>query len=341
MNVLGADQQALSDCFAHAPVSPGREDVLRRGLARRARPACRSSTARSRRSSARSSRRSAPATTTCSSAASTRSSSTARASRRCSTSGAATCASSRAPTARSKASRRAECRRSGRTASTSATTSAARDRRSSSLHGATSLGAEDFAAQLPLLSKAFLVHLPDARGPRPDALGRGRRLPLRLARRRPRRRSSTALGLDSFHLARVLDGRDDRAAVRRAAPGAAADARRRRDHDAARAAGERRAAAHGPGADPRARPGVRRDARAPARRRAGRGRLAAAAARDRGGHRGPAAAHAGASCTGIDCPAMVVCGDRDPFVPPEHAAGLARQLPGGPAVRRARTAATR
>ena len=32
------------------------------------------------------------------------------------------------------------------------------------LHGATSLGAEDFAAQLPLLSKAFLVHLPDARG---------------------------------------------------------------------------------------------------------------------------------------------------------------------------------
>ena len=26
VNVLGADQQALSDCFAHAPVSPGRED---------------------------------------------------------------------------------------------------------------------------------------------------------------------------------------------------------------------------------------------------------------------------------------------------------------------------
>ena len=31
----------------------------------------------------------------------------------------------------------------------------------------------------------------------------------------------------------------------------------------------------------------------------------------------------------IDCPALVVCGDRDPFVPPEHAAGLARQLPAG------------
>jgi hypothetical protein len=26
---------------------------------------------------------------------------------------------------------------------------------------------------------------------------------------------------------------------------------------------------------------------------------------------------------------MVVCGDRDPFVPPEHAAALARQLPHG------------
>jgi len=26
---------------------------------------------------------------------------------------------------------------------------------------------------------------------------------------------------------------------------------------------------------------------------------------------------------------MVVCGDRDPFVPVEHAAGLARQIPGG------------
>jgi pimeloyl-ACP methyl ester carboxylesterase len=32
---------------------------------------------------------------------------------------------------------------------------------------------------------------------------------------------------------------------------------------------------------------------------------------------------------GIDCPAMVACGDRDPFVPTEHAAGLARQLPAG------------
>ena len=32
------------------------------------------------------------------------------------------------------------------------------------LHGATSLGAEDYAAQLPKLTSAFLVHTPDARG---------------------------------------------------------------------------------------------------------------------------------------------------------------------------------
>ena len=32
------------------------------------------------------------------------------------------------------------------------------------LHGATSIGSEDFAAQIPLLSRAFRVHVPDARG---------------------------------------------------------------------------------------------------------------------------------------------------------------------------------
>ena len=32
------------------------------------------------------------------------------------------------------------------------------------LHGSTSTGRADFAAQLPLFEKAFRVHLPDARG---------------------------------------------------------------------------------------------------------------------------------------------------------------------------------
>ena len=31
------------------------------------------------------------------------------------------------------------------------------------LHGATSLGREDYAAQLPSMSKAFLVHVPEGR----------------------------------------------------------------------------------------------------------------------------------------------------------------------------------
>ena len=75
VNILGADQQALSDCFAHAPGEPGPRGLLRGGVASPGRPACRSSTAPSPRSSAPSSRRSAPATTTCSSAASIPSSS--------------------------------------------------------------------------------------------------------------------------------------------------------------------------------------------------------------------------------------------------------------------------
>jgi 3-oxoadipate enol-lactonase len=32
------------------------------------------------------------------------------------------------------------------------------------LHGATSLGGEDFAAQIPLFSRAFRIYVPDARG---------------------------------------------------------------------------------------------------------------------------------------------------------------------------------
>ena len=144
-----SDQQALSDCFAHAPVEPEPRGLLRRGLACLARPACRSSTAPSPRSSARrrdvQRRRPRPVH---------RPRGLARERPR----GRRAAALLPPPLpahragrgrARSKASRRAECRRSRRTGSTSATTFTARVRRSSSLHGATSLGAEDFAAQLP------------------------------------------------------------------------------------------------------------------------------------------------------------------------------------------------
>ena len=71
VNVLSEDQQALSDCFAGAPVEPGRDAFCGATWTPGA-TGCRSSTVRSRRSNARSSRRSRRATTSCSSVASTR-----------------------------------------------------------------------------------------------------------------------------------------------------------------------------------------------------------------------------------------------------------------------------
>jgi len=196
------------------------------------------------------------------------------------------------------------------------------------LHGATSLGRADYAAQLPSLSKAFLVHLPDARGhgrTRWDVGSGGFRydwLVDDLAG------FVDALGLDSFHLIGFSMGamtalqfgarfperlrtlvvvgittqREPRASVGRRLmdperilaqdpPFAATLARR---HDAGQ----------GTGAWQRLLPAIAADVAAQP--------LLA-----------PAQLHR------IDSPAMVVCGDRDPFVPPEHAAALTRQLPGG------------
>ena len=195
------------------------------------------------------------------------------------------------------------------------------------LHGATSLGQEDYAAQLPGMAKAFLVHLPDARGhgrTRWDAANgfEYRWLVDDLAA------FVDAIGLDSFHLVGFSMGamtalhfgarfperlrtlvvvgitthREPRASVGRGLmdpvrilakdPVFAATLARRHD------------AGQGEGAWQRLLPAIAADIVAQP--------LLA-----------PAELHA------IDCPAMVVCGDRDPFVPPEHAAGLARQLPDG------------
>jgi pimeloyl-ACP methyl ester carboxylesterase len=195
------------------------------------------------------------------------------------------------------------------------------------LHGATSLGREDFAAQLPSMSKAFLAYLPDARGhgrTRWDA-GDGFRydwLVDDLAA------FVDALGLDSFHLLGFSMGamtalqfgarwpdrlrtlivvgittlREPRASVGRRLM----DPERILAHDPAFAAtlGRRHDAGQGPGAWQRLLPAIAAD-------------IAAQPLLT------PAELHR------IDCPAMVVCGDHDPFVPPEHAAGLARQLPDG------------
>jgi pimeloyl-ACP methyl ester carboxylesterase len=195
------------------------------------------------------------------------------------------------------------------------------------LHGATSLGREDYAAQLPAMSKAFLVHLPDARGhgrTRWDAADgfEYRWLVDDLAA------FVDALGLDSFHLVGFSMGgmtalqfgarhperlrtlvvvgitthREPRASVGRRlmdpqvilARDPAFAARLSRRHDQGQ----------GEGAWQRLLPAIAAD-------------IAAQPLLT------PAELH------GIDCPAMVVCGDRDPFVPTEHAAGLARQFPAG------------
>jgi pimeloyl-ACP methyl ester carboxylesterase len=195
------------------------------------------------------------------------------------------------------------------------------------LHGASSLAREDFAAQLPSMTKAFLVHMPDARGhgrTRWDAADGFRYdwLVDDLAA------FVDALGLDSFHLLGFSMGamtalqfgaraperlrtlvvvgittlREPRASVGRRLM----DPERILAHEPEFAAtlSRRHDAGQGEGAWQRLLPAIAAD-------------IAAQPLLT------PAELHR------IDCPAMVVCGDHDPFVPPEHAAGLARQLPKG------------
>ncbi len=195
------------------------------------------------------------------------------------------------------------------------------------LHGATSLGLEDYAAQLPLLSKAFLVHLPDARGHGGtrwdassgfrydwlvddlvafvDALGldsfhllgfsMGAMTALQFGARHPERlRTLIVVGITTQREPRASVGRRlmDPARILEKEPAFAATLSRRHD------------AGQGAGAWQRLLPAIAADI-------ASQPLLT------------PGELH------GIDCPAMVVCGDRDPFVPSEHAAALVRQLPAG------------
>ncbi len=195
------------------------------------------------------------------------------------------------------------------------------------LHGATSLGREDFAAQIPLLSKAFRCFVPDARGHgmtrwdvtqgfRYDwlvddlaafvaALGletfhaigfsMGAMTALMLATRQPERfRTMTVVGLTTEREPRTSVGRRlmDPARVDRDDPAWAALLGRR--HDAGQGAGAWRHLLPAIAADIASQPLLTpRDLRR------------------------------------IDAPSLVVCGDRDPFVPIEHAAGLRRHLADG------------
>lgn len=195
------------------------------------------------------------------------------------------------------------------------------------LHAAGSLGREDFAAQVPLLSKGFLVHLPDARGHGQtrwdvaagfrydwlvddllefvDALGldsfhllgfsMGAMTALMFGARHPDRlRTLVVVGIATEREPRASVGRRlmDPERILTSDPALAQTLARRHD------------AGQGVGAWQRLMPAIAAD-------------IAAQPLLT------PAELH------GIDCPAMVVCGDRDPFVPPEHAAALARQLPSG------------
>jgi pimeloyl-ACP methyl ester carboxylesterase len=195
------------------------------------------------------------------------------------------------------------------------------------LHGATSLGGEDFAAQIPLLSRAFLVHVPDARGhgrTRWDTANGFRYdwLVGDLAG------FADALGLETFHLlgfsmgamtalqfasrfpgrvrtlvvAGITTQREPRFSVARRLMDP-----QRIDHEEPEFAallGRRHDEGQGEGAWRRLLPAIAADV----------GTQPLLTPRD---------------LRRIDAPTLVACGDRDPFVPVDHAWGMARQLQDG------------
>ena len=193
------------------------------------------------------------------------------------------------------------------------------------LHGASSLGREDYGAQLPAFAKAFRCYLPDARGhgrtgwdagrglkyddlvadvvAYTDALGlatfhlmgfsMGAATALQLAARHPAR-------LRTLVLVGIAAEREPRTSVIRRV----ADVARVEAHDPAWAAtlARRHDPTHGEGHWRRLLPAIIRMVETQPQL-------------------GPADLHA------VDAPAMVVVGDRDPFVPVDQAWRLSRQLP--------------
>jgi len=195
------------------------------------------------------------------------------------------------------------------------------------LHGATSSGSEDFEAQLPLFARAFLCHLPDARGHGgsrwdaangfttemlvadleafADALGletfhllgfsMGAMTALHLAVRRPERvRTLVVIGISTEREPRSSIARRlmDPPKIERDDPTWASELARR--HDPGQGEGAWRRLVPAIAADVATQPLLSpRDLRR------------------------------------VESPVLVSCGDRDPFCPVEHAAGLARQLPDG------------
>jgi len=194
------------------------------------------------------------------------------------------------------------------------------------LHGATSIGREDWAAQVPLFGRAFRLYLPDARGHGRthwdaadgwsnemtvddllafvDALAletfhllgfsMGAMTALTFATRHPQR-------LRTLVIAGITTQREPRASVARRLMDPA-----RADADPAWAAilARRHDAGQGAGAWRRLLPAIAADVAA----------QSLLTPRD---------------MRRVELPAMVCCGDRDPFVPVDHAWGMTRQLPDG------------
>ena len=195
------------------------------------------------------------------------------------------------------------------------------------LHGATSLGRSDFAAQIPLFSRAFQLYVPEARGHGRtrwdaaqgfqydwlvddlaafvDAVGletfhvvgfsMGAMTALQYAVRSPERlRTLTIVGITTQREPRASVARRlmDPARADREEPAWVAELGRR--HDAGQGEGAWRRLLPAIAADVATQPLLTpRDLRR------------------------------------VDMPALVVCGDRDPFVPVDHAWGIRRQLPDG------------
>jgi pimeloyl-ACP methyl ester carboxylesterase len=193
------------------------------------------------------------------------------------------------------------------------------------LHGATSTGREDFAAQVPLFSRGFRLYLPDARGhatTRFDAADGFRHDALvdDLAA------FVDALGLDTFHLlgfsmgamtalqfaarsaerlrtlvvSSITTQREPRASMARRAMDI--DRIDRSDPAFAATLARRHDAGQGPGAWRRLLPAIAADVAVQPLLTPGELRR-------------------------IEVPTLVAVGDRDPWVPVDHAWGLMRQLP--------------
>ncbi len=195
------------------------------------------------------------------------------------------------------------------------------------LHGATSIGREDFAAQIPLLSKAFEIYLPDARGHGMTAWDASQGFQYDWLVQ-DFAAFVDGLGLETFHLLGFSMGamtalqyaaaHDDR--LRTLVVIGITTQREPRTSVARRLMDPHRADVDDPAwGEILAR-----------RHDAGQGvgawrRLLPAIAADVASQPllTPRDLHA------IEAPAMVVCGDRDPFVPVDHAWGIQRQLRDG------------